>query len=92
MERKNLHEALNLVSEIELVYKSKVKASERPVVTSSADCYEIFKEIWEEGKLELAEQFKVLFLNRANAVLSVYNVSSGGITGTQRRYRRRKSF
>lgn len=82
MEKKNLHQVLNQVAEVELVYKSKVKASERPVIVSSLDAYEIFKEIWEEGKLELAEQFKVLFLNRANAVLSVYNVSSGGITGT----------
>jgi DNA repair protein RadC len=82
MEKKNLHEVLNLVSEIELVYKSKVKASQRPVITRSADAYDIFKEIWEDGKLELAEQFKVLFLNRANAVLSVCHVSSGGIKGT----------
>lgn len=82
MEKKNLHEVLNQVAEVELVYKSKVKASRRPVIVSSLDAYNIFKAIWEDGKLELAEQFKVLFLNRANAVLSVYNVSSGGITGT----------
>ena len=32
--------------------------------------------------LELAESFKVLFLNRANQVTGVYTVSNGGITGT----------
>jgi DNA repair protein RadC len=30
----------------------------------------------------MVEQFKVLFLNRANKVLCLYNLSSGGITGT----------
>ena len=82
MDKKALQEMLSRVAEVELVYRSRVKASQRPVITSSADAYHIFKEIWDEGKLELAEQFKVLFLNRANAVLSVYNLSSGGITGT----------
>ena len=70
------------VSEIELVYKSKVKASERPQIATSLDAYNIFKSLWEEGKIDFVEQFKVLFLNRANKVLCVYNVSSGGITGT----------
>ena len=82
MEKKSMKETLSKVAEVELVYKSKVKASERPVITNSSDAYSIFQEIWEEGKLELAEQFKVLFLNRSNAVIAVYNVSSGGITGT----------
>lgn len=73
---------LSQVAEVELVYRSKVKASERPSVSSSADAAQLFRTLWEEGKLELAEQFKVLFLNRANKVLCLYNVSSGGITGT----------
>ena len=70
------------VAEVELVYRSKVKASERPSVSSSSDAVHLFRTLWEEGKLELVEQFKVLFLNRANKVLCLYNVSSGGITGT----------
>lgn len=73
---------LTNVAEVELVYRSKVKASERPVITSSADAAQLFHSLWDEGKLELVEQFKVLFLNRANKVLCLYNVSSGGITGT----------
>lgn len=70
------------VAEVELVYRSKVKASERLAIGSSADAAQLFRAIWEEGKLELVEQFKVLFLNRANKVLCCYNVSTGGITGT----------
>ena len=70
------------VAEVELVYRSKVKPSERPQITSSLDAYNIIKILWEEDKIDLVEQFKVLFLNRANKVLCLYNLSSGGITGT----------
>ena len=82
MEKKALQEMMNQVAEVELVYRWKVKASERPQIVSSKDAYELFLALWEEGKLDLVELFKVLFLNRANKVLCVYNVSSGGITGT----------
>jgi DNA repair protein RadC len=75
-------EALVKVAEVELVYKSKVKASERPLIQSSADAVGVLRSVWEDGKMELVEQFKVLFLNRANKVICMYNVSSGGITGT----------
>jgi DNA repair protein RadC len=82
MEKKIIAEVLSKVAEVELVYKSKVKASERPQIASSKDAYDILLAVWEEGKMDLVEQFKVLFLNRANKVLCIYNVSSGGITGT----------
>lgn len=70
------------VSEIELVYKSKYKASTRPIVRESKDAYEVFKQDWDQNKIDFFEQFKVLLLNRANRVLAIYEVSSGGITGT----------
>jgi len=70
------------VAEIDLVYKSHVKAADRPKIGSSADVYQILLQIWEAGKIELNEEFKVLFLNRGNKVLGVFNLSIGGITGT----------
>lgn len=70
------------VAEVELVYKTKVKASERPKITSSKDIYEVLKQIWDENKMEMQEQFKVIFLNRANRVTGVYETSTGGLTGT----------
>jgi len=74
--------AWSIASEIELIYRSKVKASERPQVKESKDAYELLLKNWDEGKLDFVEQFKVLLLNRANKVLAIYQVSSGGITGT----------
>src|SRR6266498_890987 len=70
------------VAEIELVYKSKVKASERPRVLHSSDVYKIFKQSWDENKIDFIEQFKIMLLNRSNRVLAIYEVSTGGITGT----------
>ncbi len=70
------------VAEVELVYKTKVKASERPKVNSSKDIYKVLKQVWDENKIDMLEEFKVIFLNRANRVTGVYDASSGGITGT----------
>ena len=70
------------VAEVELVYKTKVKPSQRPKITTSADAYEILQKIWNRDKIELVEEFKVLLLNRSNKVLGVLDASSGGITGT----------
>ena len=70
------------VAEIELIYKSKVKPSERLKVTTSRDAFILFKQNWDENKIEFIEQFKVLFLNRNNKVLGIFEVSTGGVTGT----------
>ena len=74
--------ALTTVAEVELIYKSKVKPSERPLVNSSSKCYQLLLQTWDENKIDFVEQFKVLLLNRCNRVLGIYELSSGGITGT----------
>lgn len=74
--------ALYEIAEVELIYRSKVKPSDRPKIESSKDAYNILLQTWDENTIEFVEQFKVLFLNRANKVLGIYKVSSGGITGT----------
>jgi DNA repair protein RadC len=70
------------VAEVELVYKTKVKPSERPKIFSVSDSYKLLKELWNENTIEMQEEFKVLLLNRGNKVIGVYEVSAGGITGT----------
>ncbi len=44
--------------------------------------YDVLLKAWDENKIEFVEQFKVLLLNRANKVLGIYEVSTGGISGT----------
>lgn len=71
-----------IASEIELIYKTKIKASERPCITTSGAAYELALAIWNPDTIELFEQFKVFLLSQANKVLGVYEVSSGGTSGT----------
>ncbi|WP_010255026.1 JAB domain-containing protein [Myroides injenensis] len=71
-----------IASEVELIYKSKVKASQRPQITSSYSAYQVALKAWDSNKIELLEQFKVLMLSNNNKVLGVLEASTGGITGT----------
>jgi DNA repair protein RadC len=75
-------DVLNTVAEIELVYRSKVKPSERPRITSTKEAYQILLQTWDVNKIEFVEQFKVVLINRAHRVLGIYELSSGGIAGT----------
>jgi DNA repair protein RadC len=70
------------VAEIQLTYKSNVKASLRPKITSSRDAYGVLNKYWDDGKIDFVEQFKVLLLNRANKVMGIYEVSSGTTVDT----------
>ena len=82
MEKTVKTSAFHKVAEVKLSYRNKVKPSERPQVTCSADSYKVLQESWDKSKLEFVEQFKVLLLNRANRVLGVYELSTGGVAGT----------
>lgn len=70
------------VSEIQLVYKTSMKPSERPKIISSLSAYDILLQAWDSDKIEFIEQFKILLLNKANKVLGIYEISTGGISGT----------
>lgn len=58
------------VAEVELTYKSKIKASDRPKISSSCEAAELLKDLWNENKIYFVEQFKMLLLNRANRGLA----------------------
>jgi DNA repair protein RadC len=70
------------VSEIELIYKTKVRNSERPQIKSPKDAYKLALSTWDYNKIEFFEQCKVLYMNQAHKVLGIYEISSGGIAGT----------
>jgi len=70
------------VSEIELIYRTKIKASQRPQIKSSREAYKLILSTWDFNKIELLEQFKVVFLSQANRALGIIELSSGGISGT----------
>ncbi|MGN6477258.1 MAG: JAB domain-containing protein [Flavipsychrobacter sp.] len=70
------------LSEVELIYKPKVKMRDLPMITTAAEAYEVLRYNWNAGRIEMVEEFKVMFLNRANKAIGIYHVSIGGITGT----------
>ena len=82
MEQQIKQNELNQIAEVALIYKTKVKPSERPKINSSKDASDLFRKNWDENKIEFVEQFKVLLLNRSNKVLGIIEISSGGVTST----------
>lgn len=74
---------LYLVSELELHYNKKVKASDRQKLRCSNDANYIFKSIKKyNDNIEIFECFYAMYLNRANKILSVMLISEGGTSGT----------
>ena len=69
------------ISEVEITYHNKVKSSQRPMITCSNDCFQIFSTVW-DNNMDHIESFYAMFLNRANALLGVARVAIGGTTGT----------
>jgi DNA repair protein RadC len=74
--------SLSQIAEIQVSYHPNFRATERPQISQSEDAYSIFIDNWDNDTIELKEYFKVLLLNRANRVLGIYEVSSGGMAGT----------
>jgi DNA repair protein RadC len=73
---------LSRVAEVEVSYRPKFKASERPKVNTSEEVYRLFINQWNIDKIELQEEFKVMLLNRNHRVLGIADISVGGVSGT----------
>jgi DNA repair protein RadC len=65
------------VSEIELIYKPKLKPSQRPTIKCSREAYDLMVNTWDLETIELMEQLKVIYLNKARKVLGILEVASG---------------
>lgn len=72
----------NQVTEIELSYRPQIRISDVPKVEDSAFAYTLFLEKWDVSKLEFIEQFKVMLLNKANRILGICTLSTGGVSST----------
>lgn len=70
-------------AEVKLIYKNKVKASERLEIYSSTDVYKLLiNNFYDKDTIEYKESFKVILVNQANKVLGVTTISEGGISET----------
>ena len=72
----------NKVNEIRISYKDKISLSKSPAIKSSADAGKLLFETWDKNTIEVQESFKVLLLNNSNKIKGIYQLSTGGITGT----------
>ena len=72
----------HFVSEVQLIYRSLIPPSQRPRITRSEDLHRILSAHWDRDKIEFVEQFKVVYLNMANRVLAINDLSTGGLSGT----------
>lgn len=70
------------IQEVQLSYKTSVKPSLRPKVSSSHGAYELLRASWNPDTIEFCEEFKLLLLNRAHKVLGIFELSKGGVSGT----------
>lgn len=61
METNNAQADWTKVSEVELIYKLKIKAADRPQIKCSMDAYALLKTIWNPGTIELREELKLYF-------------------------------
>lgn len=71
---------MNTINEIQLIYTNDLDSTIK--ITSSKSAYELIIANWNMNTIQLQEEFKALFLNRANNVLGIYNMSKGGVAGT----------
>jgi len=70
------------ISEVKLIYRTKVKASDRPQIKCSRDAYELLLATWDQDAIEHVEHLKLMLLNRSNKVLGIAEISKGGLSGT----------
>jgi DNA repair protein RadC len=70
------------VPQIELVYRSKVKACDRIIIIDNKTAYRVFMAAWDMNKIELVEQCKMLLLDRACRCIGMVDISTGGISAT----------
>lgn len=70
----------NSIAEISVSYKP--KDCSHPQITSAADARDYLLYFFNDDTIALHERFVVGYLNRANKLMGVYEVSKGGISGT----------
>ena len=66
------------VAEIQIVYKTKVKAADRVKISNSKDSYNVLKHFF-EPYMEHREVVYAIYMNTANKVLHVMRISEGAI-------------
>lgn len=70
--------SLFAVTEVELVYRNKVKPADRLKIMSPENAYDAFLNAWDLSKIDLVEQFYLLMVDRAQNCLGIAHLFTGG--------------
>lgn len=68
------------ITEVELVYRNKMKQQDRIKVAEASHAYDLLLSAWDMNKIELVEEFIILLLDRNKTCLGISKISSGGVT------------
>lgn len=67
-------------TEIEIAYRNPIPYKDRIQVCNSETAQKFFRDNWNEDRIELIEEFKIMLLDRANHYLGISTICSGGIS------------
>ncbi len=70
------------VAEVKLTYSSNIHPNDRRICYTADDCHDVLAEWWDRETIEVYESFAVLFLDRGNRVIGLYDHSRGGSSAT----------
>jgi DNA repair protein RadC len=77
---KNIN-SLFSVSEIEIVYRSKINPADRYPIRNSSQAYDVLIQAWDMNKIDLVEESMMLLLDRSQYCIGISKLSMGGISG-----------
>jgi len=69
-----------MVTEIEIVYKNPILLEDRKKIQRPEEAYQFFRNSWDENKIDLVEQFKIMLLDQSCNCLGISLISTGGIS------------
>lgn len=72
-------ENYNEIAELQVSYHP-IRREKKVSIRSSQDAADFLLETWDAGTLEYVEQFKVVLLNKANDIIGIRTISTGGLT------------
>lgn len=70
------------MAEVKLSYKTEKPVYTFPQVSSPDEAVEVLREVWDEGHIQLKEEFVVLLLNNSKRCIGWSKVSLGGSSAT----------
>ena len=63
------------VSDVRLIYRTRLNPKDRAKIASSRDAYQLFLDSWNKNTIEYVEGFKIMLPNRATRVLGIASIS-----------------